>query len=608
MSHLERNLSYYFSPNTHLTGEALALYTVGMSLPELAAAQRWAATGRRILLAEAARQIAPDGGHVERSTHYQRYTLDFYLSARLIAERAGDREAAVPLREIVTRLAECTRLLADDAGRLPLIGDDDGGMLWPIAGRACNDVRDSLATAALVLDRPDLAPWGVTEEAIWLAAPLVLDRAAAHDRWWPHVETPVQSRLLPNTGYVVMRDRQGGHAVFDAGPHGFANGGHAHADALSIAMTLGHHPLLVDPGTSTYTVDPAVRDALRSTKSHNTVTVDGRSQSIPDGPFGWRTRTDSRVIGWTTNPAFDWAVASHDGYAPVRHRRTVVRTALRTASSWLIADELIGNGAHTASAHWHVDPAWTLTHNAPGRILATHADGTGAWLLHDGGSVWLGRGDTASGLGWWAPAYGQLLPSWAIRVTKEGSERLTFLTCVTSAGRAAGDSPVLERLQTGDGDEDCVAASVRQSGMVSTFLLTPAGASTERRSWSSGRYGTDARMLHGTEIAGHVVALDIADATYAGAGDFSVSSVDPIHDLSISLRDGTLDLSATVVPAELRLHGPAVAGATRIRLNGRAIHTPAKRADVCIAGVRWTELDQRPRNHLDGSPRLLQLA
>ena len=34
LTHVERNLSYYFSPNTHLLGEALALYVAGRALPE----------------------------------------------------------------------------------------------------------------------------------------------------------------------------------------------------------------------------------------------------------------------------------------------------------------------------------------------------------------------------------------------------------------------------------------------------------------------------------------------------------------------------------------------------------------------------------------------
>ena len=35
-AHIERYPSYYFSPNTHLTGEALSLYVVGTALPRMA--------------------------------------------------------------------------------------------------------------------------------------------------------------------------------------------------------------------------------------------------------------------------------------------------------------------------------------------------------------------------------------------------------------------------------------------------------------------------------------------------------------------------------------------------------------------------------------------
>src|SRR5262245_24404239 len=127
LTHVEQNLSYYFSPNTHLTGEALGLYVAGRALPELAASERRADTGRHILLDEARRQIAADGGHCERSTHYHRYTLDFYLLATIVARLTGDA-AADAFEAVVGRLAFSTRLLADDRGLLPHLGDDDGGM------------------------------------------------------------------------------------------------------------------------------------------------------------------------------------------------------------------------------------------------------------------------------------------------------------------------------------------------------------------------------------------------------------------------------------------------------------------------------------------------
>jgi hypothetical protein len=65
-------------------------------------------------------------------------------------------------------------------------------------------------------------------------------------------------------------------------------------------------------------------------------------------------------------------VGSHDGYAPVRHRRTLVRTA---NSGWLVVDDLVGEGRIEAHGHWHFDPGWMLTCEEPGRLRARHLDG-----------------------------------------------------------------------------------------------------------------------------------------------------------------------------------------------------------------------------------------
>ena len=48
--HIERYLSTYFSPNTHLLGEGVALFFIGVLCPELEAAERWKATGWKIIL------------------------------------------------------------------------------------------------------------------------------------------------------------------------------------------------------------------------------------------------------------------------------------------------------------------------------------------------------------------------------------------------------------------------------------------------------------------------------------------------------------------------------------------------------------------------------
>ncbi len=416
--HIERNLSIYFSPNTHLLGEALALYVAGRSLPIFRTSDRHQTIGRRVLLQEISRQIAPDGGHVEQSTHYHRYTLDFYLLALAVARITAD-PAAEDFARVVERLAGAARLLADDRGRLPHIGDDDGGMLLPIADREPDDVRDSLTIASALLDRPELRIGPMPEEAYWMLGHPALCQRLERSRDAAEKPPTIGSAALSHSGYYVSRSA-GHHLVLDAGRHGFGNGGHAHADALSLTLAIGGVPLLIDPGTGCYTTDPLLRDKLRSSALHNTLTLDGRSQSSPSGAFRWERTAASTAHRWVTNPDFDYIEASHDGYAPDTHRRHVL--ALH-GDLVLVADLVTGGGTHDVRVHWHVDPRWQV--QVSGRLATFRHPGGYVDMATPEGTLELfsGAGERGNGepwLGWHAPVYGRVEPASAIRIGVTG--------------------------------------------------------------------------------------------------------------------------------------------------------------------------------------------
>jgi hypothetical protein len=423
LTHIEHNLSYYFSPNTHLSGEALALYVSGLALPELAASARRADVGRRVLLTQIDRQIASDGGHRERSTHYHRYTLDFYLLALIVARIHRD-PAAAEFERAVSRLGFAARLLADDRGQIPHIGDDDGGALLPMTGRAPDDLRDSLAVAAALVDRPDLSVGQVPEEAFWL---LGHERFATSDAASPSSSDAPRAGLssgaLVETGYYVSRNATSDHLVIDGGLHGYQNGGHAHADALSLTFSVGGVPLLIDPGTACYTADRQLRDRFRSTALHNTLTIDNRPQSVSNGPFHWSHTANSRVRRWRTNQAFDYFDGAHDGYQPTTHRRCVL--ALH-GDLLIVADLVDGSGVHTAALHWHVDPRWTVA------VRGTRATFTGertcVHLIVPQGAIESFTADAVSGLGWHSPMYGRVEPATTLRVTRAGTAPLWMVS------------------------------------------------------------------------------------------------------------------------------------------------------------------------------------
>jgi len=59
--HLEYNLSIYFSPNTHLLGEAVALHALGRLFPEFPRAARWRSIGAEIVRGHMAACVKSDG-------------------------------------------------------------------------------------------------------------------------------------------------------------------------------------------------------------------------------------------------------------------------------------------------------------------------------------------------------------------------------------------------------------------------------------------------------------------------------------------------------------------------------------------------------------------
>lgn len=424
LTHVEENLSRYFSPNTHLTGEALALYVAGRSLPELESSPRRQALGREILLEEAQRQVLPDGGHAERSAHYHHYSTDFYLLAANVARASADPQEPA-LRETARRQARFLRVIADDAGRLPLIGDDDGGQLWPSGSAPASDCRDTLAVAAVLLDEPALATGPLTELAYWQCG-----HRDDLEEFHPSDAGP-SSTPLPDTGYYVSRNTRGDHLLFDCGPHGFLNGGHAHADALSIVLTVAGRPLLVDPGTATYTMEPDVRDRFRSTPMHNTVIVDGRSQSTPDGPFHWRTRTDSECTAWRSDQRQDYVEGRHHAFAPLVHARSVTAVHGR---GWVVVDRILGNQPAAAAALWHFHPDWTLEAIDQNCARLRHVDGTPAVFAT---SVLL-RQATRDGLDAFAPEYGRIEKGLCLESVFSGQAPFSLVAWIPADGTVEG--------------------------------------------------------------------------------------------------------------------------------------------------------------------------
>ena len=501
LEHIARNLSFYFSPNTHLTGEALSLFVAGSVLPEMRAAAAWRRLGRDVLLCEVERQIRADGGHAELSGHYHRYSTDFYLLALAVARRAAD-PAAAAFEEAARRQARYLRTITDDAGRRPATGDDDGGQLFPVCGRDSQDCRDTLAIAAILVGEPDLALGAPPEEAFWLCGERALSLTPGDVAAWP-------SAALRETGYYVSRSPGGDHLLFDAGAHGFMNAGHAHADPLAVVLTVGGRPLLVDPGTATYTMDAELRDRFRHSSMHNTLVLDGQSPAIPAGPFAWRTRTDARAPVWRSAEDCDYVEGTHDAWLPARHVRAILSLP---GIGWWIVDHLLGTGEHAVDVFWHLHPAWRVCAGAAS-VQLVHSEGTEVAMA----STLPLRHALDPRLAVWSPAYGRVDPAPVLQVHARAT--LPFSLATFIAAPAAAQGLRIEGVQLASAPAGWQARAWRAvwtGGSVTMLAAVPdayPGRTGPGSHWGTDRIRTRARVAALTESAepdreAHLLTID----------------------------------------------------------------------------------------------------
>jgi len=295
--HLANNLSFYYSPNNHLAGEAVALHALGLYFSGLPRAARWEQLGARVVREQMNVQIRNDGSSFEQSAYYQAYLLDMFSLHAVLVGRPGPQFLVK-----LGRMADYLDALSGPSRILPLLGDDDGGRL--LFAR--------------------------------------IKRRAGAEKW--------ESRLFPDAGLAIMNHGTT-HAIVDAGPFGAMHAGHSHSDTLSIIVRSGSDEILIDPGTYTYTAEPEWRDWFRGSSAHNTIRVDGLDQAVISGPFRWTSPPAVAILHWSTDDERD-ILQAECRYAGFTHRR---RVEFRKPDVFLIVDDVSGpSGMHDVEQFWHL--------------------------------------------------------------------------------------------------------------------------------------------------------------------------------------------------------------------------------------------------------------
>jgi hypothetical protein len=459
LEHVYCYTSVYSSPNTHLIGEAAALFIGGLVFADRKRPAAWLERGAALLAGEVENQVLDDGVYAELSSYYHCYALDFYLQALTLAQR-NQFHFSEGVRHRVCGMLQFLMHLTRPDGTIPLLGDDDGGRALALEQRNYRSFNDALCLGAVLFRREDFKHQASAffEETLWLLG---------EDAWQIYgslnSKPPSETQSFhPRAGYSIQRSGWGpldNHLVFDCGGLGMLAGGHAHADALSVVLFGAGRELLVDPGTFVYNGAPEWRNHFRSTRAHNTVTIDDADQVETAGTFRWKTKLSCRATRVPAWPAIEYVEAEHDGYlripAGVVHRRRLLHVP---PGYWVMVDDFRGSGHHPCDFTYHFAPGVAVSSlNHDDDELVAQAEQAGLLLgLYASRPVTkeLVRGWMAPIGGWTSSGYGEKQPSLTLRASLAGpapAAAITLFAPFQTEFRSASLHPVARRLKVEDG-------------------------------------------------------------------------------------------------------------------------------------------------------------
>lgn len=313
----------------HLFANGKALTFAGAFL-EGDAPERWLKQGLAILDAEVPEQFLADGGHFERSPMYHATLLWDLADLIRLAECSG-------LPALQARAPAWRERLSKGLAWLAMMTHPDGEIGF--FNDAAFGIAPTLADLQRYAQRLEVAPDGEG------ASLITRDRNAS-----------VVAHHAQASGYVALEWPDDGKALLDLAPVGpDYQPGHAHADTLSMELSLFGQRVLVNSGTSRYG-DDAERYWQRSTAAHNTVTVEDEDSSEVWSGFRVARRAKAVIETLETTHRQVELVAHHTGYQRLKGRNRHRRTWVAAERSLTVTDTVTGPHKQ-AVARWYLHPA-----------------------------------------------------------------------------------------------------------------------------------------------------------------------------------------------------------------------------------------------------------
>lgn len=335
-------LANYTPDGNHRLFEAEHMMYAGYSFPEMKHCNTWSSSGIRVLNEEIGKQILPDGMDFELSTSYHIGVMTTFLEGLKIAQQAG-AEADFPesYRELVKKMVYAVGKYSFPDYTFPLYGN--------------SFLSDKAQMMKSYQDWFTVFPKDQTIR--WFATDGVSGTAPGY-----------HSSALPAAGFYAFRsggplDTKSTVMQIKAGPPA---GFHSHPDNGNFVLWVKGRNFTPDAGSFVYAnvghiVNPK-RDWYRSTKAHQTLTLDDKNIENKAMEKKWLTNGNVEVLTYT-NPS----------YPNLSHQRSFLFV---DKTYFIIIDKAYGDATGKLGIHFNLkEDNKPIIDEAHHKVYTTYADG-----------------------------------------------------------------------------------------------------------------------------------------------------------------------------------------------------------------------------------------
>jgi uncharacterized heparinase superfamily protein len=334
---LEKNDERHILANHYFENLKALLFAGCFFYPQKASdghAVKWLQRAKREIIQQLHEQTLDDGAHYERSPQYHSLMLENYLDIYNLASNNPeffDSDFTAALIHTIQRSLVWLNDIVFPDGQIPLLNDSafavspSASSLNAYASRLLVNQLKEAAVSSTLIDKDPSGLYGLKTSADML----IMDCGEIGPDYQP---------------------------------------GHTHCDFLSYELMLAGKRLIVDTGV--YEYEPGeMRHYLRSTKAHNTVSVDGDEQSEIWGEFrvarrakkhfGRVERRDNSV---EISGAYSGFYGNTWGWRPrFKHlRQANVKLVKDAIESIKVVETLSGDGEHEVESYIHFHPDFRL--------------------------------------------------------------------------------------------------------------------------------------------------------------------------------------------------------------------------------------------------------